>query len=213
MPLTDTKIRNLKPKPKPYKVADFYGLYVFVRTSGSRSWRFKYRIDDVEKLLVIGDYPAITLAEARQARDLARSDLAKGRDPSEVKKTKALLEGQAKAQTFDSVAARNVEKITTEGRAQATLVKYEWILGMISPVIGRKPMAEITAPMVLKCLRNVEDKGNYQTARRMRYTIGSIFRFAVATGIAQHDPTFALKGALIQHCLTSAPMEQFSLIA
>ena len=186
MPLTDAKIRNLKPKPKPYKVADFDGLYVYVRTSGSRSWRFKYRIDGVEKLLVIGDYPAITLAEARQARDLARSDLAKGRDPSEVKKTKALLEGQARAQTFDSVAARYVEKITKEGRAQATLVKYEWILGMISPDIGRKPIAEITAPMVLKCLRKVEAKGNYQTARRMRSTIGSIFRFAVATGIAQH---------------------------
>ena len=72
MPLSDVQIRNLKIKDRPYKVGDFGGLFVLVKTSGAKSWRFKYRIDGREKLLVIGDYPAVTLAKARQMRDAAK---------------------------------------------------------------------------------------------------------------------------------------------
>ena len=71
MPLSDIKIRNLKAGEKPYKVSDFEGLFILVKTSGSKSWRFKYRLDGKEKLLVIGDYPAHSLKQARQARDAA----------------------------------------------------------------------------------------------------------------------------------------------
>jgi hypothetical protein len=85
MTLSDVKIRNLKPKSKPYKVADFDGLYIAVNPSGSKLWRFKYRLDGKEKLLSIGAYPAISLAQARQARDAARAVVAVGDDPSEAK--------------------------------------------------------------------------------------------------------------------------------
>lgn len=78
MTLSDVKIRNLKPKSKPYKVADFDGLYIAVNPSGSKLWRFKYRLDGKEKLLSIGAYPAISLAQARQARDAARAVVAVG---------------------------------------------------------------------------------------------------------------------------------------
>ncbi len=155
-----------------------------------------------EKLLVIGDYPAISLAQARQARDAARALVANGADPNEAKQHKALMEGAAKAQTFERVAGKFVAKITKEGRADATLAKYEWVLEMVSKDIGKKPIAEITAPMVLRCLRKVEAKGNFQTARRMRSAVGSVFRYAIATGVAEQDPTFALRGALIQHKTT-----------
>ena len=73
MPLSDIKVRNLKSTDKVYKVSDFEGLYILVKVSGAKSWRFKYRIDGKERLLVIGDYPAVTLAKARQARDVAKA--------------------------------------------------------------------------------------------------------------------------------------------
>ncbi len=202
MPLSDVKIRNLTASEKPYKVADFDGLFLLVKVSGAKSWRFKYRIAGKEKLLVFGDYPSISLAQARQSRDAARAQVANGLDPSEIKKQKALMEGETKAQTFEKVAERFMAKITEEGRAVATLVKYEWILGKVNPEIGNKPITEITAPMVLSCLRKMEVKGNYHSAKRMRSVIGSIFRFGIATGVAVNDPTFALRGALIQHKAT-----------
>jgi integrase len=202
MPLSDAKIRNLRATDKPYKVADFDGLFLLVKPSGTKSWRFKYRFAGKEKLMVFGDYPAITLAQARQARDAARSHVANGIDPGDVRKQKAFLESEARAQTFEKVAATYLAKITKEGRAAATLAKYDWLLGMVNADIGRKPIAEISAPMVLRCLRKVEAKGNYETARKMRSMIGSIFRYGIATGVAEQDPTYALKGALIRPKVT-----------
>ncbi|MGC1497054.1 MAG: Arm DNA-binding domain-containing protein [Sulfitobacter sp.] len=87
MPISDIKVRNLKAGDKPYKVSDFEGLFVLVKVSGSKSWRFKYRIDGKEKFLVIGDYPAVSLSQARQARDAAKAQLADGIDPNEAKWT------------------------------------------------------------------------------------------------------------------------------
>ena len=156
MPLSDAKIRSLHSTDRPYKLADFEGLLLLVKVSGAKSWRLKYRTLGKEKLLVIGDYPAISLSTARQARDAARADLAKGADPHEIKQHKALMDGEAKAQTFERLAEKYMAKIMKEGRAPATLEKYIWILDMVKPDIGRKPIAEITAPMVLKCLRKVE---------------------------------------------------------
>jgi DNA replication protein DnaC len=84
MPLSDIKIKNLKAEEKPYKVSDFEGLFILIKVSGSKSWRFKYRVDGKEKLLVIGDYPAHSLAQARKARDAAKALLAQGIDPNEA---------------------------------------------------------------------------------------------------------------------------------
>ena len=104
MPLTDLKIKNLKPKDKPYKVSDFDGLYVLVNPNGSRFWRVKYRLSGKEGLLSLGAYPAISLLQARQMRDEARAQVAAGIDPSEVKKEKAVLIKLKHANTFESVA-------------------------------------------------------------------------------------------------------------
>ena len=89
MALTDTAIRNAKPKARPYKVADSQGLYLLVNPGGSKLWRVKYRFNGVERKLALGPYPEITLAEARSARDKARRQLAHSIDPSAAKKTGA----------------------------------------------------------------------------------------------------------------------------
>jgi len=198
MPLSDIKIRNLKPRDKAYKISDFEGLYILVKVSGSKSWRFKYRIDSKERLLVIGDYPAVSLAKARHARDVAKAQLADGIDPSEAKQERKRLRAEAKGQTFDSIGAMLLAKQRKEAKSTATLAKTEYHLKLANRDFGRKPITEITAPMILKTLRKIEAKGNYETAHRLRARIGSVFRFAVASGIAETDPTFALRDALIR---------------
>lgn len=198
MPISDIKVRNLKPSDKPYKVSDFEGLFVLVKVSGSKSWRFKYRIDGKEKLLVIGDYPAVSLSQARQARDAAKAQLADGIDPNEAKQEEKRVRLEAKGQTFEKIGAAFLEKQRKEGKSKATLDKTEYHLKLANRDFGRRPITEITAPLILKTLRKVEAKGNYETAHRLRARIGSVFRYAVASGIAETDPTYALRDALIR---------------
>ncbi len=198
MPLTDATIRNLKPRDKPYKVSDFEGLFPLVKPTGSRLWHQKYRIDGKEKLLAIGPYPQVSLAQARMARDVARALLATGKDPSEAKQDRKREDKERRGLTFKSQADAYFDKTTKEGRAETTLLKTEWLLNMAVTEFGAKPMSEITSPMVLRCLRKIEAKGNYETAKRLRSKISAVFRYAVANGTATTDPTYALKDALIR---------------
>ena len=220
MPLSDIKIRNLKPREKAYKVSDFDSLYVTVKPNGSKLWHMKYRLDGKEKTLSIGVYPATTLKQARLTRDAARAMLAQGEDPSEAKQEQKRIKREANGQTFAKIADAFLSKQREEGKSAATLSKTEYHLKLANKDFGRRPVSEITAPMILKTLRKVEAKGNYETAHRLRARIGSVFRFAVASGIAETDPTYALRDALIRptrvhraaitvsDCLTSAPMGQ-----
>lgn len=198
MPLTDTKIRNLKPKEKSYKVSDFEGLYVTVRPTGARLWNMKYRFEGREKRLSFGAYPAISLAQARKMRDDAKALLAKGKDPGAVKAEQKRQSRAKSANTFAKQADAFIDKAKREGRAASTLAKTEWLLGMACSDFGSKPMSDITAQVILESLRKVEAKGNYETAKRLRSKIGAVFRYAVANGMAETDPTYALKGALIR---------------
>lgn len=198
MPISDIKVRNLKSGDKAYKVSDFEGLFVLVKVSGSKSWRFKYRIDGKEKLLVIGDYPAVSLSQARQARDAAKAQLAEGIDPNEAKQDDKRVKLEAKGHTFENIGAAFLDKQRIEGKSKATLDKTEYHLKLANRDFGRKPITEINAPLILKTLRKVEAKGNYETAHRLRARIGSVFRYAVASGLAETDPTYALRDALIR---------------
>lgn len=198
MPLTDATIRVLKPKVKPYKVSDFEGLFMTVKPTGSRLWHFKYRIDGKEKLLSIGVYPEITLAQARGKKDEARALLASGKDPGDAKKDQQRQERARRGNTFEVMAHEFSAKAIAEGRAAATQVKTEWLLNMAIASFGRRPITDVTAPMILACLRKVEAKGNHETAKRLRAKIGAVFKYAVAVGLAETDPTFALQGALIR---------------
>lgn len=198
MPLSDATIRALKPRDKPYKVSDFDGLFLNVKPTGSRLWQFKYRIGGREKLLSIGIYPAVTLAQARAARDAARALVANGEDPSEAKQARKRQEAERGLLTFETQARAYAAKSAKEGKAAATLAKTDWLLGMAIADFGAKPVSEVTAPVILRMLRKVEAKGNFETARRLRATISAVFRYAIANGVADNDPTYALRDALIR---------------
>lgn len=197
MPLTDSSIKLIKIPDKVTRFSDGGGLYLQVTPTGSKLWRMAYRFVEKQKTLAFGKYPAISLAEARRKRDDARSLIANGVDPSDL----ARLEKQRKRfqsqNTFGIISAELLHKLEKEGKAETTLKKKRWMLGLASSQLDHRPIIEITAADVLVPLRIVEGKGNYETARRLRAEIGQVFRYAIATARAENDPTFGLRGALI----------------
>ncbi|MEP4703345.1 MAG: integrase arm-type DNA-binding domain-containing protein [Hyphomicrobiales bacterium] len=197
MALTDTKIRNLKAGDKATKYSDGSGLYLEVTKKGAKLWRMAYRYAGKQKTLYIGNYPAITLADARMRRDAAKRKLANDVDPSDDVR-KAKIQKKLKAEnTFGAIAGEFLAKCSNEGKSEKTLKKKRWLLDQVQSSLFHRPVAEITAAEILVPLREVEAKGNYESARRLRAEIGQVFRYAIATARAENDPTFGLRGALI----------------
>jgi integrase len=160
-----------------------------------------YRFGGKQKLLAIGAYPVISLADARRARDEAKRALALGDDPSRAKR--ALKASQTNTgTTFRAIADEYVAKLKREGRADATITKIEWLLSFAYPLIGHRALREITPADVLEVLRTVERRGRHETARRLRSNIGTVFRYGVATARAESDPTVSLRGALTNPIVT-----------
>lgn len=197
MPLTDTKLRNLKPREKPYKVTDGEGLYVYVTPKGSKLWRYRYRFGSVEKLLSFGAYPVVSLQRAREKRFEAKKLLADGIDPRAKEKADKAEHEAVTEHTFEKIAQELMEKLRFEGKAEVTLKKKQWLLDMAFADFGQMPIRDISPALILATLRKVEARGIYETAKRLRSTIGQVFRYAVATARVGADPTYSLRGALI----------------
>lgn len=196
MPLSDLQVRQAKPGKKIRKLSDGGGLQLWIMPDGAKYWRLAYRFAGKQRSLAIGVYPAVSLREARSARDDAKQLLADGRDPSLVRKLARVVKATASANSFQAIADELLAKKQREGKAAKTLKKLKWLLGLALPYIGPRPIAEITAPEILSALRVVESRGRHETATRLREVIGGVFRYAVATGRAESDPTSALRGAL-----------------
>lgn len=197
MALTDIVIRGLTHGLKPIKRADEKGLFLLLQPSGGKLWRFKYRFNGKEKKLGLGRYPDVSLKEARKRRDEARTTLAMGVDPGVVKKLRALEASISAANTFQAVGTEYLDKMAREGREAVTVNKSRWLLSLLEPKIGGRPVAEISPAELLDALLVIEAKGHHETARRMRSLAGRIFRYAVATSRATIDPSVLLRGALI----------------
>ena len=196
MPLTDAGCRSAQPGTKLQKLTDGGGLQLWVQPTGARLWRFAYRYSGKQKLLALGIYPTITLARARQVREEAKRLLADGLDPAVEKKRQA--QALIDAPTFRGIAEEYVAKLKREDRSEATIAKTEWLLGFANAEFGDKAIEKIATPAVLKVLQALEARGRYESARRLRSTVGSVFRYAIATARAELDPTYALRGALTQ---------------
>ncbi len=168
MTLTDTSCRNAKGKPKPYKMADGGGLYLNVQPDGARYWRLKYRFLNKEKLLALGVYPIVTLADARERRDQAKKLLAAGQDPGHVKKNTRRQAIINSANTFEKVAREwheNQKGKWGAGYASTTMHRLEM---NVFPYIGNQSMSEIDPPELLDMLRKIEKRGALDVANRMK---------------------------------------------
>lgn len=195
--LTEIAIRAAKPAEKVRKLSDGGGLQLWIWPNGSKLWRLAYRFLGKQKVLALGSYPEVSLKEARERRDESRKVLAAGIDPTEKKKLDRLTKAAAAGNTFDVLADEWLAKVSREGRAEVTLAKVTWLLSLARPALGNRPIAEISALEVLDGLRSVERRGRLESARRLRSTISCVFRFAIATGRAENDPTVPLRGALV----------------
>jgi integrase len=190
--LTETKIKASKAQDKPYKLFDGKGLFLLVTPAKGRLWRFKYRFEGKEKLLSFGVYPAIGLKTARDRCDDARKQVANGIDPSAKRKAERV----SRADTFAAIAN---EYLALKGPSlsQSTLEKSRWLLeDLLYPHIGSRPIKLITAPDILAALRKIESRGKHESTHRAKWKAGQVFRYAIATGRADRDPTADLRGAL-----------------
>jgi integrase len=190
MPLTDPACKNAKcPDGRPReRYTDSGGLYLEVQASGSKHWRWKYRFDGKEKRLALGSYPAVSLAQARRDRDAARGLLQAGTDPVQSKRDAKLSKQIALGNTFESVARswfENWKGPKSERHADYVLRRLE---ADVFLDLGRRPIAEITAPQLLAMAKKIEARGALDIAKRSLQTCGQIFRFAVAHGIIDRNP-------------------------
>ena len=196
MALSDVRLRALKPRNKAYKVPDADGLYLEVRTSGAKLWRFRFCHLGKESRISLGSYPEIGLASARRKREEARQQLAEGLDPAAERRREKLTAAFNAANNFGDVAKEYIEKMVADGRAETTTVKANWLLAQLKP-IAAMPVADIKPIEVLAALKKLEARGKRETARRCRSFASRVFRYAVATGRGEVDPTSVLRGALV----------------
>jgi len=194
--LTDATVRNAKPGRSVVKLSDGGGLQLWIMPTGGKLWCLAYRFGGKQRKLSIGAYPVVSLADARAARDDAKVMMASGDDPSTVKRQRKAAKAEALATTFALVADELLAKKKREGVASATADKLEWLLGLAKADLGLLPVASITAGEVLRVLQPLEAAGKLETAKRLRATIGGVFRYAITTARADNDPTQALKGAI-----------------
>jgi integrase len=212
MPLTDTAIRNAKPVTKPAKLFDERGLYLIVTPSGGKWWRFRYKFNGKEKLLSLGIYPDVPLASrvikdeetgktqkikgARELREEARELLAQGVDPGENRKAQKATKQNRAANSYEVVAREWYSKYASSwshAHGERIIRRFE---RDVFPWIGGRPIADVAAPELLAVIRRIENRGAVETAHRALANCGQVFRYAVATGRAERDPSGDLRGAL-----------------
>lgn len=194
MPLTDVAVRSAKPRTKRYKLADGGGLYLEVSPTGGKWWRWKYRVAGIEKRLSFGTYPDVPVKTARAKRDAARRQLADGIDPGVARRAEKLAE--AGAETFEAVAREWHEKFAPSWEASSAKRILRRFERDVFPWVGKRPIADLRAPELLRMLRRIESRGAGETAQRVKQNCGQVFRYAVGTGRADRDPTGDLRGAL-----------------
>jgi integrase len=195
MALTDVAIRKSKPAEKSYKLTDGGGLHLVVTPSGGKLWRLKYRHLGAEKLLSIGPYPTVSLAEARDRREEAKKQILALQDPAQAKKDAKRAVIEAAAQTFGLIAEEHLARLGGKGRAAVTVKKNRWLLFDIAAPLTDRPISQITTAEVLAVLSPVAARGRLETTRRARAAIGSVFRLAIRSSRATVDPSAALVDA------------------
>ena len=205
MTLTDFAISKAKPRQKPYKLSDERGLFLLVSPSTktrdhvSRLWRLKYRFDGKEKLLALGSYPDVSLADARKRRETARNLLAQGIDPSVERKAEKHARQLRAENTLGSIAREFLAKQANRWSDRYAAYVLRRLDLNVFPDLGERPIAEIDPPELLHVIRKIEGRGAHEMANRILQLSGLVFRYGIATGRCARNPAADLRGALTPH--------------
>ena len=194
--LTDVQIRKIKPREKAFKLTDSLGLHLYVPPTGRKVWRYKYRFDGKEKLLTIGEYPAISLSDARKVRDEARAEVKAKRDPADLRRRKHQEERLEAGRTFEIEAREWFEINKSQWAEKHAADVLRSLEKEAFPEFGSTPVKDITALKVLDMLRKVEKRGAVDTARRIRQRCSHVFQFCIAKGICESDPAAQVEKAM-----------------
>jgi hypothetical protein len=178
MPLTNTAIRNVKPKNKPFKLSDGGGLFLLVQPNGSKWWRYKYRYAGREKLLAIGAYPDVSLSDAREAHYQARKTLKAGNDPSEAKKEAKRLVAIKADNNFEAIAREWHEQHLHEWAPHYARDVINRLETHLFPKLRYRPIADIASTEILAVLRVIEKSGALDMAQRMMQTCAQVYRYS-----------------------------------
>ncbi|MCF0072462.1 integrase arm-type DNA-binding domain-containing protein [Dyadobacter sp. CY261] len=195
MALSNMTCQAAKPKTKPYKIADGEGLYLEITPHGTKYWRLKYRLQGKEKRISIGAYPKVSIAEARKAKEDIKKDIRAGVDP--ILKRLQTAQEQALVQQLDfrSIALEwHSKQIQLWKSKHAEIIKHRFEK-YVFPYLGGFPLSEITPMMMLNCLQKVE-KTAPDLSRRIKGICSHVFKYAIATGRAERDPTYGLEAAM-----------------
>ncbi|EIV6183755.1 tyrosine-type recombinase/integrase [Enterobacter roggenkampii] len=193
MALTDIKVRTAKPTDKQYKLTDGNGMHLLVHPNGSRYWRLQYRFGGKQKMLALGVYPEVSLADARARRDEARKLLANSIDPGDKKKNdKVELE---EARTFEQLAIEwhATNKKWSEEHSRRVLKSLE---DNLFPAIGKRNIAELKTRDLLAPIKAVELSGRLEVASRLQQRTTAIMRYAVQSGLLDYNPAQEMAGAV-----------------
>ena len=196
MPLTDLQLRRARPEPKAYKITDGSGLFIEIRPTGSKLWRYRYRIAGKENTFALGEYPELTLAAAREARDEARKLTRQGIHPAHARHADKLNNIAEGAQTFEAIAREFAEQ-----KAKVWSDRYcgqfdRAMSNNVYPMIGKLPIRQVTSMHILEILRRMDKRGAATYAFSIRQWCSAVFRYAASTMRADGDPAAALKGAI-----------------
>jgi len=216
MPLTDTKVKNARAQDKPYTLQDGQGLYLEVRPTGAKFWRYRYWLTPTKDgRYTIGEYPSVSLSDARKEREWAREQVKRGINPTEARKKEKQQNLAEAANTFELVAKEWIERKRPTWTA-GTCEQVESFLSInCYPVFGKKPVRDVTAHEILVVLKDMEKRGSASSALKVRQWCSAIFCYAVATLRADTDPAAALKGAVIppktknSRCLSADELRQY----
>lgn len=199
MPLNDMQIRRAKPEAKAYTLGDGQGLSLLIEPNGSKSWRFRYRYAGKPKMISLGVYPTITLADARSRRDDARKLVAEGKNPSEVRKEQKIALQTESESAFKKIATEWHQMKSAKWSAGYASDIMEAFQNDIFPYVGTRPIGEIKPLELLNVLRKIEKRGALEKMRKVRQRCSEVFRYAIATGRAEFNPAADLSSALEVH--------------
>ncbi len=199
MPLNDMQIRRAKPEAKAYTLGDGQGLSLLIEPNGSKSWRFRYRFAGKPKMISLGVYPTITLADARSRRDDARKLVAEGKNPSEVRKEQKIALQTESESAFEKIATEWHQMKSAKWSAGYASDIMEAFKNDIFPYVGTRPVGEIKPLELLNVLRKIEKRGALEKMRKVRQRCSEVFRYSIATGRAEYNPAADLSSALEVH--------------
>jgi integrase len=193
VPLTDTEVRRSRPTSKPYKLSDSGGLHLLVTPTGGKLWRWKYRCDGAEKLMALGRYPDVALADARVKRDAARKKLAGGIDPMAERKAEKTAVKVATEHTFEKIGELWLDHWKGNKSARHSETTLNRLKANVYPVLGERPIAEVEPMELVQLAKDIEARGVSDMAKRILQIVGMVFRYAVAHGYSKRNPVAEIR--------------------